>query len=310
MNIAQAKRIPIRDLLEWLGHVPARERHGELWYVSPFRQETEPSFKLSRDGNAWYDHGAGMGGNILDFAMAFFQTDVSGALQELDRLQGGAPALASSPVRRGKPEVASPLSLPSEQSETITVTSIGPLHSRALQHYLQTRAIPPHVASDYLQEMHYERNGTAYFALAFTNESGGYELRNPYFKGTHGAKDITLEKPEHEECHSVAVFEGFMDFLSAVVIANRPPQMPVIIMNSVAMKERVIEAIGEMGVKSVYLYLDRDKAGRRLTAELRDSLRDCCVQDLSARYEGYKDMNEWLLAGSKQQQMVGTSSRY
>ena len=91
MNIAQAKLIVIPTLLEWLGYVPVRERHGELWYASPFRQETEPSFKLSRDGKAWYDHGAGTGGNILDFAMAYFQTDVSGALRELERLQGIVP---------------------------------------------------------------------------------------------------------------------------------------------------------------------------------------------------------------------------
>lgn len=30
------------------------------------------------------------------------------------------------------------------------------------------------------------------FSVAFGNQSGGYELRNPYFKGCMGSKDLSI----------------------------------------------------------------------------------------------------------------------
>ncbi len=61
MNVAQAKEIHLRDLLENLGHDPRRVVSGECWYLSPLRQETDASFKITRDGKAWYDHGGAEG---------------------------------------------------------------------------------------------------------------------------------------------------------------------------------------------------------------------------------------------------------
>ncbi|MCB1810000.1 MAG: DNA primase, partial [Candidatus Competibacteraceae bacterium] len=62
----------MRDLLAALGFKPVKEDKGELWYLSPFRQETDASFKITRDGKAWYDHGEGAGGNILKFACRYY----------------------------------------------------------------------------------------------------------------------------------------------------------------------------------------------------------------------------------------------
>jgi hypothetical protein len=33
------------------------KKKGELWYKSPFREETEASFKLNPQQIAWYDFG-------------------------------------------------------------------------------------------------------------------------------------------------------------------------------------------------------------------------------------------------------------
>src|SRR4051794_30369158 len=91
MNIQDAKRIPIAELLAALGHTPVRESNGEKWYRSPFRQENTASFKLSADQRAFYDHGLGKGGNILDFAMIYFHAPLTEALREIERVVG-APA--------------------------------------------------------------------------------------------------------------------------------------------------------------------------------------------------------------------------
>lgn len=290
MNAKQAKQIPIQQVLERLGCLPVKARHGEWWYVSPFRKETEASFKLSQDGKAWYDHGAGRGGNLLDFLMAYFQTDLRGALKKLEELHGTPVTdvtLRASPIVSGSSSAA---------ESALTVTKIQPVENQALTNYLKQRGIPLAVAQPYLQEIHYLRDDQPYFALAFANNSGGYELRNPYFKGTYGAKDITVIRPAQGDESAVAVFEGFMDFLSVVMLAKRPPQMPVIVMNSVSMKDKTLAQIRTLGVATVYLYLDWDETGRRLTNELQTVLADLDVRDMAELYTGYKDLNEWLIS--------------
>jgi DNA primase len=100
--------------------------------------------------------------------------------------------------------------------------------------------------------------------------------------------------PKTDDQKAVAVFEGFMDFLSAVMLVGRPPRMPVIVMNSTALKEKTLEAIRELGVKTAYLYLDRDEAGRQLTTAFQDALCNLDVQDKAEIYAGCKDLNEWF----------------
>ena len=79
-----AKQIPLQKILQQLGHKPAKEIHGELWYYSPFRNEKEPSFKINPEKNVWYDFGHGEGGNVLDFIMILYDiTDISTALKQL-----------------------------------------------------------------------------------------------------------------------------------------------------------------------------------------------------------------------------------
>lgn len=289
----QAKQTRMWEFLDWLGFQPVSDEsgRGEQWYLSPFRQETEASFKLSRDGGAWFDHGAGEGGNILDFAMAYFRTDLRGAVEEVERMRDGAP-----PPKNAAP--SPPPSTPKiAEKEEFVILGIQPVTSLALKRYLEKRGIPVEVAARYLKEIHYERGEKLYFALAFENASGGYELRNAYFKGAHGTKDITLLLlGAPEESHAVSVFEGFMDFLSAVVLSGRQPEHPVIVMNSVAMKEKTIEAIKQLGAQKVDLYLDRDEAGKALTAAFQHMLPSCTVTDRSTLYDGQKDLNDWLIA--------------
>ena len=68
-----------------------------------------------------------------------------------------------------------------------------------------------------MQEM---TGGKPYFALAFRNDSGGYELRNPLFKGSITSKDITHIRQQGDRVFRV---RGFMDYLSFLTIRNRKP---------------------------------------------------------------------------------------
>lgn len=315
MRIDQAKALHLRDVLSAMGHEPVKEAKGEYWYASPLRQETEASFSITADGYAWHDFGSGKGGNVLDLIMQHQRTDVRGALQFLDslNLRHATTALQTSAIGRQKelwdasekPSEARTrasgdwdgVDSPQEQEDVFTVTSVKPLHNRALIQYLQRRGIDSEVARDWVQEIYYRRSDKPYFALAFANDSGAYEARNPYFKGIiGGSKDITTIAVGEGDLTDVAVFEGFMDFLSAIMLSGHPPTMPVLVLNSTAMQGRAIEAIQQMGVATVHLYLDRDVAGQELTDYFTKHLAGITVMDKSPLYDGYKDLNDYLVS--------------
>ena len=75
MNIQEAKQIRIADYLKSLGYTPVKQQGNSLWYKSPFRQETEASFKVNTDRNQWYDFGTGKGGNIIALAQELYASD-------------------------------------------------------------------------------------------------------------------------------------------------------------------------------------------------------------------------------------------
>jgi DNA primase len=302
MNAKAAKQIPLQQILQQLGHKPAKETDGELWYHSPFRNEKEPSFKINPEKNVWYDFGYGEGGNVLDFIMILDDiTDISTALKQLEEIIG---------IPRRQPRLSIVPSLPngapkSDRIKQPQIEKIQDLENQALIQYLLKRGIDRKTAAPYVKEIYYSLKGKEYFALAFPNLSGGYELRNPYFQGTIGKKDISLlvnrkrNRPEEREEASTAVtlFEGFMDFLSALTFYHTAEaKTPVIVLNSVSLKDRTSLKIKEIGCTKIYLYLDRDKSGRFLADYFRHQFgHDITIQDKSELYTGYKDFNEFLV---------------
>jgi hypothetical protein len=292
MNTQQAKRIPLQDILSRLGHQPAKQVRGELWYCSPFRPETVPSFKINTERNVWYDFGEGDGGNVLDFVMKFHKVGtVSEALSHLGAFdQPVFPSFAPVAATSSLPVAPKPV----ERPEVV----VKPLQHKALINYLAGRGIPSELAARYIDEIHYTRDGKDYFALGFRNASDGYELRNPYFKGTHGPKDITILQGLGSPSETLSVFEGFLDFLSAQVAGVLSQPLPtVIVMNSTALKDRTVAAIRESGASRVDLYLDHDKTGRDITSYLRQELTGLDIADCAGLYVGHKDFNEYLTAG-------------
>lgn len=317
MNAQEAKRIPLSDLLAALGHTPAFERGGEKWYLSPFRKESTASFKLSRDERAFYDHGAGLGGNILDLTMQLYGVSVGDALRQIERLVGSPTYRAAAagqyslleraaPVSGTDPAAAPNTSITAEEPQQsrvggFTDVSIKAVSDGRLLRYLQERAIPPALARDYLQEIRYTYHEKRYFALAFPNDHGSFEMRNPYYQGVYGKKAISTVRGTITGVPSVAVFEGVFDFLSALVLEKVEPEGAVIVMNSVAMKGQTLAALRRMKTPTVRLFLDNDRAGQTLALEMREELSEVDVVDCSGFYAGHKDVNAFLQAERQQQ---------
>lgn len=283
MNSNQAKAVPLPEFLERLGFVPTQVRGNDIWYKSPFRpDERTPSFKIDRAKNIWYDHGLGAGGTVIDFVQHLNQThDIS---RVLDTIAGILDRPAQTRIILPNTEVP--------RRDAPVIEAVGTICDPVLEKYLALRAIPLDLARLYLKEMAYQVDGQHYRALAFPNRSGGFEVRNPNFKGSIGKKDISYLAYAGNQ--HAAVFEGFFDFLSVLAHYKREQaNANVLVLNSLALMERGTQHLSESNTKKVYAYLDHDEAGRTATEKLRSSSSWDFV-DASNLYLGHKDMNAML----------------
>lgn len=278
----EIKSIPLAAFLSRLGHEPAVRKGTRLLYKSPLRQEQTPSFKVDTALNCWYDFGLGKGGNIIDLAAELYQ---STDLRYLMRcIADSCPVPSVQTVASYFPQRHSAPSV--EQLEVV------PLEHHALVTYLQERGIPAHIAKENCKEAHYSVNGKSYFAVAFKNVSGGWELRNRYFKDCRGRKDISyLPWARDGPSTECAVFEGFLDYLSAIALgiisgAN------VIILNSVVNVNKAVPYL--KGYTTINCYLDNDNAGQTALAELT-AIYGSTVIDRSTLYSEFNDLNDFLV---------------
>lgn len=291
MNIEQSKKLSIIDFLDREGIKPASIRGNAYWYLSPFRSERTPSFKISKRENLWWDYAIGEGGDLVELVKRMYnKPSVSDAL-----------AVISS-KRIAIVDKATEMSICVREYTTIKMNSVKllPLKSHALLSYFCSRRVDLIIGMMYCREIHYRIEQKHYYGIAFGNLSDGYEIRNPYFKGCIGHKDITLiPHTFNARQDSCLVFEGFMDFLSYMTLVRQKDQRFIIeslcdymILNSVANLKRALLYLDRY--IHIHCFLDNDMAGRK-TVEAIMGLYECRVTDESLRYADYKDVNDYLM---------------
>lgn len=285
MNCEEAKKIDIVGYLSSLGYQPQKIRGNDYWYLSPFRTEKEPSFKVNRKFNVWYDHGIGKGGNLVDFGVLFFGVPVS---EVLDKLGQNSVSFHQQIGDISQSEKAG-------EKEKITVIDARPgISFLPLKDYLQKRRIAIRIADAFCREVDFKLYDKKHTAIGFQNIAGGYELRNEYFKGSSSPKDITLltSNPLKE----IVIFEGFFNFLSWQAINQKNILLPklqpnFLVLNSLSFFEKAKEMMNKYS--SIHLYLDRDNSGMKITKEAL-SISQKYI-DESYKYKNHKDLNEYLV---------------
>lgn len=290
MTTQEVKQIRIADYLQSLGYTPIKQQGNSLWYKSPLREETEASFKVNTELNQWYDFGIGKGGNIIALAVELYRSDNVPYL--LERIAKQTPHLhiaSHMPFSFGRQSVSEPM---------YRYLQVTELSSPALLSYLQERGISTELAKRECRELHYIYEGKPYFAIGFPNMTGGYEVRNRYFKGCVAPKDITHIRQQGEPRSMCYLFEGFMDYLSFLTIRVRNnPQYPrlttqdYIILNSVSNLAKVESLLANY--TQFGSYLDNDTAGRNACETLKAKFGERLL-DKSLYYREYKDLNDYL----------------
>jgi len=283
MNIDQIKKIKLQEFLATIDCKPVKQYGVNLMYLSPLRTEKHASFKVNTELNLWYDFGIGRGGNIIDLAeLLYNSSDVSYLIRQIER---NAPSGVSVSLPKAKPNT------PQNSFENIQVLSIT---HPVLIKYLGERCIDIEIARTVCKELHFDTRGKHYFGIGFPNIAGGYEIRNPFFKGGITPKDISLFHNE-ESKQSCFVFEGFIDFLSFMMLRRKEndglKRQDYLVLNSVSNVKKALEPLSHY--ENVQCFLDNDEAGRKAYQALLMGLK-VPVIDSSGLYADCKDLNEFL----------------
>ena len=297
MNILQIKQIAIVDFLLAIGIRPTKETTMSAWYHAPYREDENPSFKVNKNRNIWYDFATAKSGDLIDLAVLVYRTqNISKVLKMIERAAPTVPLRVRTFVPQSQPSVSD-----GKQPQTTAFQNLRlqTLASMPLLSYLSKRGIDLDIARQECREAHYTCHGKSYYAIAFPNGAGGYEIRNPYYKGCISPKAVSLISQGQTD--SICLFEGFMDYLSFLTLRKRERlSVPcygadLLVLNSVNNLPKALPRLKTY--KHIYCYLDNDDAGRRVVDMLRE-LKGDVVQDMMEAYPLYKDLND-ILVGKK-----------
>lgn len=291
MNLHNIKQQSIVDYLQQQGYSPQHIRGNSYWYCSPLRNEQTASFKVNTERNQWYDFATGEHGDIIDLVCILQHCSIAEAMKHLSS------ASNTSTVRFSTPATSSfsfgGTSIPAASpAHHIDLVSVKPITHPKLLQYLAERGLKKSDVFSFLWEISYKTSDKTFFALGFANDAGGWELRNPYFKGCMSPKSISTIKGKDGQ--RLQIFEGFMDFLSWRKL-HREINADSIVLNSLALLPKIIPLI--TSYTSIECFLDNDVAGRKAFNQLKRSCPH--IIDGSVRYQAHKDLNEWLVAQSR-----------
>ena len=234
-------------------------------------------------------------GDIIDLAVLVYRTsNISKVLKMIEQAAPAVPLKVRTFVPHPQPSDGKQPQATAFQNLRLQALASIPLFS-----YLSKRGIDMEIAIQECREAHYTCHGKSYYAIAFPNESGGYEIRNPYYKGCIAPKAVSIISQGHSD--SVCLFEGFMDYLSFLTLRKLERlSVPcyganMLVLNSVNNLPKALPRL--KAYKHIYCYLDNDDAGRRVVDMLRE-LKGDAVHDMMEAYPLYKDLND-ILVGKK-----------
>jgi DNA primase len=294
MNISQALQVPLPHVLQKLGHLPVKEKHNQLWYRSPFREEKTPSFHVHSVKNIWYDFGEEIGGNVIAFAITHLKKSgndhsAADALRWIKNITGIYDPIQVN-YQRHEPQKIEPKLVLRQQTK---------LAHLALIRYLESRGIPVILANKHVREVlvkNVETN-SSFFAIGFKNEDDGWELRNPLFKGCIAPKTISFVRGSKINSEQIHIFEGFMDFLSVAAQTQLGLlEGDAIILNSLSCLTQSFPYIKDYGYKTLYSWLDNDIAGSKATEKLKEFIateQGLMHRPMNEKYAPHKDVNAW-----------------
>ncbi|MBS4071459.1 MAG: toprim domain-containing protein [Algoriphagus sp.] len=234
-----------QGLVKW-GCLKYEGIHGKEHFFGYLEQRTG-SIAVDDRSNVWYDHAAGLGGDIFRAVQVF---ENKSFVESVERLSGAFPVKKIIQKR------------PSEESPKIIVKKVTEISHDALINYIKRRGLDLEDIKPFAKEVHWRNKGNCYFAIGFPNESGGWVLRSSIFKGNILGGGISIQILGTPS--GIKIFEGWFDFLSYLKLSGAA-DFKAVILNSTANLSfsLMLEILKER--QNVELYLDNDPSGEKNT---------------------------------------------
>lgn len=297
MRIKDIKEnISIVDLLQKIGVEPKKLRSGEHWYLSPIRSsDTDASFSVNDNTGKWYDHGEGVGGNIIDLGLRIFDltsnfetSEVAQVVRKINQIYGEGYDYQHKQIREIKPK--------EKVHEIVSLKGIG--NNFALTNYVSSRGVlDAAMETDLMKEVYYDYRTDdgfkkRYFGVGWENLSKGFDVRSKYGKICIDNKDLLYKKGQTDK---VLIFEGMFDALTAIQLDRSLINDHLIVLNSLSMLNRAVDLVNEKfyQIKNTDLFLDHGTGGRKMTEKFKSILPNSV--DKSYLYFGFDDYNNKLV---------------
>ena len=275
MNCEEIKqKIGIRTVLESFHLFPVKENRKTAFYFALDREEKVPSLSVDFVKNTAFDFGTGKSYDVISIVQQMKKCSVSEALKYLSTFDFSIQNESLNAEMRFQ--------------TSYKILEIKEIQHLALIQYLKSRKV--FEQKHLIKEIHYELEGKKYFGIGFQNNSGGFEIRNPYSKICLGNKDITLIESENNPNNEIAVFEGFFDYLTFRNLEREHSNCDYLILNSTVMLYKVEKKLKKYD--KISLFLDNDANGNTVKARIQNQYQN--VEDCSLIYYGYKDLNAWF----------------
>ncbi|MFJ1491647.1 Eco57I restriction-modification methylase domain-containing protein [Capnocytophaga canis] len=181
--------------------------------------------------------------------------------------------------------------------KSTTVTKIFTPNNYKLLEFFQEQGISREIIEENTKQIHYKNNNREYFGIGLVNQSGGYEIYNPYMKVRVGDTNISTIGDNTKEA---IVFEEMTDMLSFLQICkdkNVQNNRTLIVLNSATNVDIFLDKFKNYQGK-IHLILHGDKAGNEATGRILTVFQRENVVDSRYIYRisenGNQNLNDYL----------------
>ena len=268
-------------ILKKLNIEAIEKKKEQYWFKAKWRNERTASVKC--EGNLFYDFGDSNGGNTIDFIMKHFSIDFVKAVKWLRK--------ESTSFSFDPPKQNSFSEL--KKKKSYCIDNVQQLQNHILIDYLNTRKLNIEVCKRYLVEVYYTVNEKKYFGVGFKTNKGSYEIRNKYAKLALGQKWFTWINNTNK---SIIVLESWSDFISLLTLYPKCEESKdFLVLNSLSMLSKADQVLNVY--PELLFLLDGDNAGANATEKClkKWSVIKSSVKDIRYLFDGYKDLNEYLM---------------
>ena len=282
IDFLKANEVALVDIFADRGVKCQRTTGKYKYYPAVWRGEKNASIAVDIEQNVWQDFGgsgAGKGGDPIRLIEIWDHKTAFEAAQYL----------LSHTFKNKVEKTTNQFEIQFEENTTRRYIGDYPIDNIQLDYLVNDRKIRPETAQRYTRKVFYQLGQKKVFAVGFRNDKGGWELRTNKFKITLGEKWYTTI-PGRNKRDSLIVFEGFMDFLSALDLHNADFfEADCVVLNSLSM----LDKLDLTKYAKVWLALDNDLAGEDATRIVMGKYTH--VKDLRGDFFGFKDYNDKLI---------------